>query len=804
MASENKDFENEITRDASLGNADLDDEKSLEIESTQWPGLEPEQTVDQDSATSGAIQRSYFADPQNWPNIDGYVIEQYLGGGGFGDVFKAKSIKLGGPVAIKILKPQFSSNETVTKRFQQEVHAAALTRNTHVVQVLDSDISIEPPYHNSCYLVTEYLAGGDFSSWLQTHSPPDHLEATIRILIGVCRGLEAIHRNGIVHRDVKPENILIDADGVPKVGDFGLSVLDLESDIRMTRSNQIFGTLPFMAPEQILSARDVVSASDQYSVGVMLYVILCRLRPWQEIPSDDMERSRILSNLKSLPPAPIEKYRRVDSRLQEICLRCLQPLPEDRYPSVMDLRLALDSWLHKDAQLEPQIPKPWINPGTIGIGGAILTAFVLLVAVLPWANHYGSKPTGVGQKFALKSNVPQSGNHGRSTRGRVSDAKDGGLATTLPLTGSEDKQAKTDSTKKDSNDTYARDRAAIEWLYSIGGAAMKAGGQTKSTYSSISEIEAIETQLPLRAIKLPEKTPINSGELKHLSGLPGLSYVSAFNSSIDSDALRYITESPNIQVIDLMSTQLKDEDLSHLSRLRHLASLYIESRQIENWEFLSHVPQLRYLRVRGAGAPSFKEFPKTKLAGMYFGAGCSEEDGRLAQEKNPSMAIWARTTAGIVNRGQDVKYPATKRLREQSIELQEAYGKGPIIGADFPSGLSLNANLLADLSTSIEAYAHHLRFRSAEVSILPEFLQGRILENVDLNHTALDDETFLRIARICLVKRLSVSGTRVTEDAVERFRRMQPTCHLESDYGIFPYQHQLPSVSDFRPSGNEP
>ncbi len=332
-----------------------DEPKSGEA-SEPWPKIDMSVTAD---AASLPTEASNPRVPKNWPNIDGYLVKEYLGGGGFGDVFRAHSIKLGGPVAIKILKPRFSLEKSITKRFQTEVQAAAKTRHTHVVQVLDTGVSVEPPYQDCSYLVTEYLSGGDFSSWLRDHSlnEPRTLTAAIRILIGVCRGLEVIHRNGIIHRDLKPDNILLDDEGFAKVGDFGLSVIDEEDALRVTGTGQILGTLPYMSPEQILGAKNVVPASDQYAIGVMLYLILWKRRPWQQGAQDEEERSRILMNLDSTPPPP-SVQKPPQARLQQICFRCLQPLPEQRYPNVTELRLALEGWLHNEAAPPPTHKRP--------------------------------------------------------------------------------------------------------------------------------------------------------------------------------------------------------------------------------------------------------------------------------------------------------------------------------------------------------------------------------------------------------------------------------------------------------------
>lgn len=355
---------------------------------------------------------SEFDDPAKWPQIDGYIIEGHLGGGGFGEVFKAASVELGGSVAIKILKPRFSARAKTVQRFEQEVRTAAQNRSRHVVQVLARGLSKNEPFAGCHYLVTEYLPGGSFQDWIDDHrrNTRSFQVQAIKKIIAVCDALESVHSAGVIHRDLKPENILLDAVGDPKLADFGLATFieesSNESSNRLTMTDEVFGTWAYMPPEQIRGARNCTPKSDQYAVGVMLYVLLCDLRPWQSSGHDTDERSRILSNMHSLPEAPSRKNHQVDRKLQKICLRCLEPQPQLRYSTIGDLRADLLRWVNN----EPISSDKWLarafhhcvaqpivrNP--IRVITAVVVLLALLIAgcaagyqlayVLPSQTHY--------------------------------------------------------------------------------------------------------------------------------------------------------------------------------------------------------------------------------------------------------------------------------------------------------------------------------------------------------------------------------------------------------------------------------
>lgn len=327
--------------------------------------------------------------PQHWPEIPGYVIQQHLGEGGFGSVYRAHSIRLNATVAIKVLRPSGTGWVELSRRLAQEVSAAARNRHPSVVQVLDSDTISEVGVPRFSYLVTEFLPGGNLREWLSSHhrSSADcpQLISGVHKLQQICSGLQSLHTHGIVHRDIKPENIMLDQFGNPKLGDFGLCSIfshehqpvtvtgsgnvatsDIESS-RLTRDGDLLGTPCYMAPEVLLNSQKASPASDQYAVGVILYELICGLRPRQRIRKDPAERLQIQQDVELLkqgrqPPAPAPPASRGNVRsqgLQRICLRCLRTDPATRYPDIAELASDLERWLNGERPAGGPVSEFW-------------------------------------------------------------------------------------------------------------------------------------------------------------------------------------------------------------------------------------------------------------------------------------------------------------------------------------------------------------------------------------------------------------------------------------------------------------
>lgn len=306
-----------------------------------------------------------------FPDIDGYVIELQLGEGAHGQVFKAIDMSLQKPVAIKVLNPIASKESHLRERFEREIKAYHSLKDGHVIQLRSHGRITHGAYKNCPYVIMEFMDGGTFGDWMNRMpaKSKEPLRVSVEILVGVCKGLSYIHKQNIVHRDLKPDNILLaelneNAEGQVQPGqvrisDFGL-IANLAECRDLSRTGMGAGTPAYMSPEQFVDSKNVTPASDQYAIGVMLYQLLCNRRPWQS-SSDEQEPQGMIEAKaisKTPCPPPSSSARKLDSQLKEVCLRCLEPTPEERYANVDQLRESLKAWLNGD--IDPH-SRSWIK-----------------------------------------------------------------------------------------------------------------------------------------------------------------------------------------------------------------------------------------------------------------------------------------------------------------------------------------------------------------------------------------------------------------------------------------------------------
>ncbi|MCA9202861.1 MAG: serine/threonine protein kinase, partial [Planctomycetales bacterium] len=213
-------------------------------------------------------------DPPSHPEMLGrlgrYEIERLVGSGGMGIVFRAHDTELNRPVAIKMLAPYLASSGSARKRFAREARSAAGIIDDHVVPIHNVESEADPPY-----LVMQYVAGGSLQEKLDRCGPLSVTEI-VRIGLQAAKGLAAAHAQGLIHRDVKPSNILLD-EGVERalLTDFGLA--RTEGDACLTRSGFQPGTPHYMSPEQV-RGESIDGRSDLFGLGCVLYA-LCTGRP---------------------------------------------------------------------------------------------------------------------------------------------------------------------------------------------------------------------------------------------------------------------------------------------------------------------------------------------------------------------------------------------------------------------------------------------------------------------------------------------------------------------------------------------
>ena len=257
-----------------------------------------------------------------------YEILEILGEGGMAYVYKARDTQLERFVAIKTLKPNYVNQETFVDRFKREAKTAANLNHPNIVQIFDWGIEEEP------YFVMEYIEGNTLTSIIAKNRTIS-LSDILFIGAQVSSGLHAAHQKGLVHRDIKPGNIMITPDGKVKVTDFGIvSLQNEESDI--TKTGSILGTASYISPEQA-QGKPVSIESDLYSLGTVLYELIAGKAPF----SGDSPISTATKHLTEKPEKPSVFRRDLPKGVESAILKLLEKATYDRFKSAEDLRATL-------------------------------------------------------------------------------------------------------------------------------------------------------------------------------------------------------------------------------------------------------------------------------------------------------------------------------------------------------------------------------------------------------------------------------------------------------------------------------
>lgn len=258
-----------------------------------------------------------------------YRIQGKIGEGGMAVVYRALDVVLRRVVAIKVLRPQYAGDEEFVDRFLREAQAAASLSHPNVVNIFD--VGREGDIH---YIVLEYVQGKNLKDVVRERGFLSPRRAAL-IARAVARALEAAHERGLVHRDIKPHNILITPEGRVKVADFGLA--RAASSATLTETGKVIGSVHYFSPEQA-RGEAVGPASDIYSLGVVLYEMVTGMRPFQ----GDSPIAVALKHLYEEPVPPRQVNPQIPAWLEQVILRAMAKNPADRFPSATALAEALE------------------------------------------------------------------------------------------------------------------------------------------------------------------------------------------------------------------------------------------------------------------------------------------------------------------------------------------------------------------------------------------------------------------------------------------------------------------------------
>ena len=258
-----------------------------------------------------------------------YEIIELIGRGGMAYVYKARDLKLNRFVAVKILREEYTENEQFIKKFDRESQSAAGLSDPNIVSVYD--VGVDGDVY---FIVMEYVDGITLKQYLIKKGRLDYEEAT-NFIIDVAEALQCAHEHGIIHRDIKPQNIMLTADMTPKVTDFGIARAITSSTITMT--NQTMGSVHYISPEQARGGF-VDERSDLYSLGIMYYELLTGELPFDEENTVSIAIKHIQEDIT--PPKTI--FPEIPQSVSDVVVRLCQKRPDDRYQDCEELITDLD------------------------------------------------------------------------------------------------------------------------------------------------------------------------------------------------------------------------------------------------------------------------------------------------------------------------------------------------------------------------------------------------------------------------------------------------------------------------------
>jgi len=318
-------------------------------------------------------------DPVLGKEVDGYRIAEVLGRGGMGVVYKAEDVALSRTVAIKRINPQLANDEAFLRRFRSEARALARIDSAYIVSVhalRQTDIGL--------LIVMEFVDGGTVKDLVRKGpmAPADALPLIRQML----QALEHAHGAGVIHRDIKPHNIMLTEGGTVKVTDFGLAKVHRPDDQR-TVTKGVYGTLNYMSPEQVRGGADLDHRSDLYSLGMTIYEMLTCALPFDE---DASEFAKMRAIVEEEPPRPDQLQPSLPDALSQAVMKALAKDPADRFQSAAEMREAFEAVDVKTQSRGPSAPPGAAQHAGTGrrVGWGTLSGALALLVLLAAGGYF--------------------------------------------------------------------------------------------------------------------------------------------------------------------------------------------------------------------------------------------------------------------------------------------------------------------------------------------------------------------------------------------------------------------------------
>ncbi len=348
------------------------------------------------------------SDPINGRVLDErYELFAAIGSGGMATMYRARDRRLGRTVAVKVLRPQYATDSDFLDRFQREAEfAAGLSAHPNIVSVYD--VGRDGDLH---YMVMEMVEGENLKAAISAYSPMS-VDRAFHIAAEIASALDFAHRHGLVHRDVKPQNIIISRDGVVKVTDFGIAYT--VGTAQVTKAGVVMGTAHYLSPEQA-HGRPAGPGSDVYALGVVLFEMLTGRLPFDA----DNTIALAMKHIRETPPSPSQYNPKLPPSVDPVVLKALAKDPKRRYATAAEFREALQRprAVQDTSFMRPIKPRGWWRSHAVGVLATCLVLFVCTAGGVASYDKISALVAGhpqhaaTGKKGSTATSGQKSGHH---------------------------------------------------------------------------------------------------------------------------------------------------------------------------------------------------------------------------------------------------------------------------------------------------------------------------------------------------------------------------------------------------------
>ncbi len=672
--------------------------------------------------------------------LDRYVILDSLGSGGMGLVFKALHRSMERIVAIKVL-PEFAvDSPDKVKRFQREVKSAAKLSHPNVVAAYDSY-----QRNGTYFLVMEYVDGVNLHEHVREHGPISVGQA-IKIVDRVSAGLNAAHQLGIVHRDVKPTNIMLTSDGTPKLLDLGLARTMQWSreapDLELTRDGLAMGTASYMPPEQALDAKNADVRSDIYSLGCTLYFLLTGHSPFER----NTTVQTIVAHRESAAPPLNEKRDGVPPAVEAVYQKMVQKRPEDRYQSTSELRADLEA-IASDQGESKSSQQPLAHSGLASASGSDRLEPVAEQRAPLWRRFYHWPLVTLGIAAALFGLFVAVSwlwldDQGITHRDVARWALAKGGAVTI--------KSEMGLVNLDQTSDFPEGELHIIGL----------------ELNADSRLFSIEPIFQIESLETLRLTGFDEIDVNQIASLKQLTTLSLDDCGVTDSQLQVLVSLESLQKLSLIDAKITDVGLSQLTKLTNLTFLDLSGTQItrSGIQVLNSIPTLDMLdltmtKIQDDDLPRLPQsLSWLILASSDIGDGAIQHLNHFERLQFLNLSDTNVTEAG---------------LRELAVL--------PELSDLSLGGVSMSPEAIRHLGIFPALFMLTLSGNELDEEHLAAIAELKDIEYLDLSTTNLDDDALMRLAQLRRLNTINITDTNVTESGIDRFMRKRPNCEVLVD-----------------------